>query len=107
MNSMQQIFEWVTPVCVLNFLFIHNIIGCYPLYENSVYNTQANFFTAKKLPNDIWEILAAYYGLELVSLLLSRLIAKWISHKEISALGTLEHSRIYLLTLEVIVISPG
>jgi len=107
MNSMRQIFEWVTPVCALNFLFIYNFIGCYPLFENAVFQTQANLFTTKKLLNDIWELLAIYYGLELVSLLLCRLIAKWISHKEISALGTLEYSRIYLLTIEVIVISPG
>jgi len=105
-SSIRQVFEWIIPFTVLSHFFVLNSVNsCIPVADDDIMN-QIRFFTCQKLPDDFCEIIACYYCVELLSLLLCRLIVKWTSHLQFSAMGSLDSFKIILLGLLIFIISP-
>jgi len=96
-SSIRQILEFVIPFGALGNLYTVNMLrSCIPIADIDVYN-QITFFTSSRLLVDIWEVLAVYYSVEVVAILLCWVIAKWTSYIEISGLANLKSFEICLV----------
>jgi len=105
-SSIRLVLEWIIPLTVLsNFFVINSLNSCIPIIEEDITN-QIRFFTSHKLPKDFCEVIACYYCVELLSLLLCRLIVKWTSHLQFSAIGSLDFSKIIILGVLIFFLSP-
>jgi len=105
-SSTRQVCQIVLPAGTLSFLVVVNLgRNCAAVYELGIIN-QIIFFTSKRLIIDIWEMLFCYYSVEVFALVLCNRIAQWTSFLEGSALGSLKFSRICLLAVEIMLISP-
>jgi len=105
-SSIRQVCEIVAPASTLSLLVVFNVArNCASVYEASIIN-QIIFFTSKRLMIDIWEILFCYYSVEILALVLCNRIAQCTSYLEGSALGSLKFSRVCLLAVEIMFISP-
>jgi len=105
-SSIRQVLEWIIPFSVLSYFFVLNTLNsCIPVIDDHITN-QIRLFTSKKLPEDFCGVIACYYCVELLSLLLCRLIVKWTSHLQFSAMGSLDSFKIFLLGLLIFLITP-
>merc|ERR1719419_14259 len=105
-SSIRQVVEWIIPFTVLsNFFALNSLNSCIPIVDKDIVN-QIRFFTSQRLPQDFCEVVACYYTIELLSMQLCRLIVRWTSHLQFSAIGSLEFSQIILLGVLIFVISP-
>jgi len=105
-SSIRQILELVVPATIITNPFVYDTLRkCQPVYDVSLWN-QILFFTSIRLSNDIWDFLACYYFAELIAWLLCRLVAKWTSYKESSALRNLKFYEFCLLAFMVFLVSP-
>jgi len=106
MSSIRQIIEWMIPFTVFsNFFLTNSLISCIPVVDNDIKN-QIRFFTIQKLPEDFCEVVACYYCVELLSMLLCRLLLKWTSHLQFSAMGSLGFYKIILVGAQIFFLSP-
>jgi len=99
-SAIRAILEYVVPTFLITNVYLAEASRQYiPKFGN--YYDFVHLQISRSLLDDVWDVLGVYYTIEFIALLLCLGIAKLISHKEVSALGTLNLKTIFLMIFYV------
>jgi len=94
-SSIRAILEWVIPALTLIVISFLELCRDYIAVTDDDFRSQLYFFTTARVFEHIWEILGAYYLVEVISKLLCWLLSKKTGYREISVVGSLGWSSIF------------
>jgi len=103
-SSIRAVLEWVIPAITFSILSLLELRRDYVVVPDDNVVIQLLFFTSVRLFQHLFEIILAYYFVEMISLALVWLITKKTGYAPLSILGTIGWHSIVLLGVGVVLL---